>query len=429
MLQPTTCGNGESMKVLCLYDSMRLGGPGYLHGNRFVEFLRAHTFLSLRYALVSDEFVRSFDHRDFGFSELIGTSEFFAAGFDTIIQSGQLFQTDGLCRINEDALQEFWRKGGVTVFLWHAADFCYGGPGETERRLERLRYLLGKGGHAHVSIYNPPGEGDYISGAQGQSDRVKITIDVNYLSNISEGGKELYAGVDRIVVEKPINLGPYCRWLCIGDKTTWMVNSRDLPSRCPPPLVFGGLSVSHGICVTITGHFLTDYVLEEDACDNMAFFWNVLNYCSSIRSERPGHVGVPTVFVSYSHADREKVDILCNKLESAGVRVWRDAKEIGVGQSITAAVEDGLRKTDYFLLVLSATSVESAWVEMEYRTALTAALKRKRLGMILPVVLDDTPVERLSLFLGDRKYADCTDIEQGVRQVLEVIGRSDGAST
>jgi hypothetical protein len=111
------------------------------------------------------------------------------------------------------------------------------------------------------------------------------------------------------------------------------------------------------------------------------------------------------------------------------VRVWRDEKEIGVGESITAGVEDGLRKADYFLLVLSANSVNSAWVEMEYRTALIVALRRKRLGMILPVVLDETPVERLSLFLGDRKYADCKNIEQGIRQILDAVGRPNQGTT
>lgn len=106
--------------------------------------------------------------------------------------------------------------------------------------------------------------------------------------------------------------------------------------------------------------------------------------------------------------------------------VWRDEKEIGVGQSITGAVEDGLRKADCFLLVLSAQSVQSACVELESRTALGVTLKRKKLGMILPVVLDKAPVERLFLFLGDRKYADCTDIERGVRQILGVRNCTSG---
>jgi hypothetical protein len=82
----------------------------------------------------------------------------------------------------------------------------------------------------------------------------------------------------------------------------------------------------------------------------------------------PQHIGTNTVFISYSHADKSQVDVICRRLEAAGVRIWRDEKEIKIGQSITGGV-DGLRKADYFLLILSSTSVKSAWVEMEYRTA------------------------------------------------------------
>jgi hypothetical protein len=42
--------------------------------------------------------------------------------------------------------------------------------------------------------------------------------------------------------------------------------------------------------------------------------------------------------------------------------------------------------------------------------------------MILPVELDGVPVEDLSLFLGDRKYADCSDLDAGIGKILEVVG-------
>lgn len=72
-----------------------------------------------------------------------------------------------------------------------------------------------------------------------------------------------------------------------------------------------------------------------------------------------------TVFVSYSHIDSGHADAVTGVLEELGVEYFRDTKNIGWGDSITASVGAGLQKAQGILVIISPASLESHWVPYE----------------------------------------------------------------
>lgn len=109
-------------------------------------------------------------------------------------------------------------------------------------------------------------------------------------------------------------------------------------------------------------------------------------------------------FISYSHDDAGFVDRLVNDLEHNAVNVWIDIKEISPGESITKSIEGALTNCTAILLVLSKTSVQSSWVQREYRAAI--ALQRgdeNQHPIVIPVLVEECAVP---VFLQDILWAD-----------------------
>jgi TIR domain len=121
--------------------------------------------------------------------------------------------------------------------------------------------------------------------------------------------------------------------------------------------------------------------------------------------------------VSYSTEDRPFVDDLVNELKIRSVDVWYDKFEIKVGDSIVQKVNDGIGQSDWLIVVLSNSSVNSKWVTHELQAALTITIQKG--AFLLPLRKDSVPIPTL---LADRRYADFVkDPEQGFRDILEVV--------
>lgn len=127
------------------------------------------------------------------------------------------------------------------------------------------------------------------------------------------------------------------------------------------------------------------------------------------------------VFISYAHADAEFVRRLRAELESRGVDVWVDEKEVLVGDSITQKIEQGLATSDFFCLVLSPTSVTRPWVQREYRSALSIQLSQQDGGIrILPIKTTDVSLPPL---LKDIRFADFSKgFMAGLYELCSAIG-------
>ena len=95
----------------------------------------------------------------------------------------------------------------------------------------------------------------------------------------------------------------------------------------------------------------------------------------------------PSCFISYCSRDREFVIRLHEDLERAGVPCWVDRHDLRMGDRLRHAVDEAIRRHDRLLLVLSAASVRSRWVEKEVETAFEDEQHSGR-DKLLPIRLD-----------------------------------------
>ncbi len=134
----------------------------------------------------------------------------------------------------------------------------------------------------------------------------------------------------------------------------------------------------------------------------------------------------PTAFLSYSHADQDRVRQLANALEQAGISVWWDTLIEG-GAVFAKSVEVALARCDVVIVAWSKVSVSSDWV-------LDEASQGRDMRKLVPVSLDGTmpPLgfrQYLSVdLLGWRGDSQASQIATIVRGVEAVAGRTTDAS-
>jgi hypothetical protein len=121
-------------------------------------------------------------------------------------------------------------------------------------------------------------------------------------------------------------------------------------------------------------------------------------------TQEPSRLRGPSVFISYSTDDAPFAASLADALRGRDLGVWFDQKEIHVGDSLMKRIGDGLRANDFIIVVLSPSSVRSAWVQRELAEAMTREINEKRV-VVLPVLARRCDVPA---FLTDKKYADFT---------------------
>jgi hypothetical protein len=123
-------------------------------------------------------------------------------------------------------------------------------------------------------------------------------------------------------------------------------------------------------------------------------------------------------FISHSTRDKPFVRKLAADLVASGVKVWLDEQQILVGDSIPEKIAQGLAESDFFLIVVSANSVDSAWVQKELSSALVHEIERRKVT-VLPIKLDGVPMPGT---IHDKLYADFSrSYEDGLAKLLQSI--------
>jgi len=131
-----------------------------------------------------------------------------------------------------------------------------------------------------------------------------------------------------------------------------------------------------------------------------------------------------SIFLSYSSRDREFAAKLAKAFRQRGVSVWWDAWEMRAGDSLTQKIQDAISQSSFFVAVLSPHSVNSSWVKVELRTALSAEISTNRL-VVLPALIADCEIPP---FLIDKVYADFRlDFSRGFEELLFAIGAAHRA--
>ena len=102
-----------------------------------------------------------------------------------------------------------------------------------------------------------------------------------------------------------------------------------------------------------------------------------------------GAIQFYSCFISYSSKDQDFAERLHADLQAKGVRCWFAPEDMKIGDKIWDRLDQSIRLHDKLLLVLSANSIGSEWVEDEVTTAFEEERKRGK-TVLFPVRLDDT---------------------------------------
>jgi hypothetical protein len=125
-----------------------------------------------------------------------------------------------------------------------------------------------------------------------------------------------------------------------------------------------------------------------------------------------------SIFISYTSQDREFSRKLAADLSEIGHSPWLDEWEIKVGECIVEKVEVGISKADYVVLILSPRSIQSQWVDREWRAKYWEEVEKGQV-FLLPALIEACEIPSL---IKTKKYADFrVDYSAGLADLTKSI--------
>lgn len=125
------------------------------------------------------------------------------------------------------------------------------------------------------------------------------------------------------------------------------------------------------------------------------------------------------VFVSHRGADQAVAERLSMALRDRGHKVWIDAWEVELGDSIIEQIDTGLSDCEFLLLCCSDAVSASPWMDREWMSALARQLSGLNVR-VLPVRLTGGTLPSI---LADVKYADlAADWQLGLDAICRALG-------
>ncbi len=135
----------------------------------------------------------------------------------------------------------------------------------------------------------------------------------------------------------------------------------------------------------------------------------------------------PTIFLSYAHADYDKVRSLYKRLSAAGFKPWLDKEAILPGQDWKLCIEKAVKHCDFFMPCLSNNSSDRRGViQREIRAALDSWQEKLQDDIyLIPVRLEDCHVpEGLSKFQWVDLFGE--NKEAGWKKLIKAIKTGAG---
>lgn len=125
------------------------------------------------------------------------------------------------------------------------------------------------------------------------------------------------------------------------------------------------------------------------------------------------------VLVSHSPGDEGTASRLAKGLDAMGYRAWLNEWVFSAGDSIVERLKKGAHAGDVLLVVLSAASLQSRWVNQELNSDLMRALDGQNV-LVIPVVSENCDVPTLILAGQDR--INCADdFENGFISIVRTL--------
>jgi hypothetical protein len=122
------------------------------------------------------------------------------------------------------------------------------------------------------------------------------------------------------------------------------------------------------------------------------------------------------IFISHSHQDNAFCSRLNGTLRDAGFQTWFDLNNLMPGDSLVEKIDYGLRNSDFVVIVHSAHSASSKWVQREYRSAITMETE----GLIKKVTVIRLDETELPPLLMEKRWLRFND-ESYQRQSVDLV--------
>ena len=131
-------------------------------------------------------------------------------------------------------------------------------------------------------------------------------------------------------------------------------------------------------------------------------------------------------FICHSSLDKEFAARLSEDLRSRGVSVWLDKSVLRVGDSLFESIQEGLRNSEYVIVILSKGSMERPWVRKEVAAAFNLEVEANR-KRVLPAIIEECDIP---IFLKDKLYADFSlSYEEGFESLFAALDIDASASS
>ena len=142
----------------------------------------------------------------------------------------------------------------------------------------------------------------------------------------------------------------------------------------------------------IEGAKLYRQALGQDQISDLAY------EIARLRGEQP--IQFYSCFISYSSQDREFAQRFHADLQENGIRCWFAPEDMKIGDRIRTRIDEVICLHEKLLLVLSANSINSDWVEKEVETAFEKERESKSI-VLFPIRLDDAVMTSKSGWAAD----------------------------
>jgi len=122
------------------------------------------------------------------------------------------------------------------------------------------------------------------------------------------------------------------------------------------------------------------------------------------------------VFISYSRKDFDEVSRMAEMLKKRipTLDVWFDLDGIESGDEFRDKIISAIKRSKYVLFALSLHSDQSEWTRKELTFAKGKGIK------IIPILLQDTQLEKMDWFLFEFGGVDCIDLKDA-KQVEKLV--------
>lgn len=126
------------------------------------------------------------------------------------------------------------------------------------------------------------------------------------------------------------------------------------------------------------------------------------------------------VFISHATADKWIAVAMCKRLERAGIKTFRDDRDIDGGDDIPEQLRMEIKKSRELVVLLTPTSAQREWVRIEVATAWAT-----RKGYIITPVLCHVEADSIPNMLRSKKAVSLNEFDTLVNSIIKRKGIYD----